>query len=213
MFIVQLRAEELAKRAEFEKLVDAAARGMADIEEEKRIQAEKEERERVVSSSVLPSCFLLFSCPQDCPPWYLLYIFLRPTQAKVQKEKEDSQRLIAEGELKRQQEAEAFAKKARENEDQWKAAQEERRAAAEAKQAAQEAASSVRFPWRKSRQDLEAGFTRRPMPRLSQAYWWAFTDPSQPLPEAASLHYRLALSTVSKSLHLIRHGMIHTGKI
>jgi hypothetical protein len=52
---VQLRAEELAKRAEFEKMVDAAARGMAEIEEEKRQQAEKEERERVVSSPVLPS--------------------------------------------------------------------------------------------------------------------------------------------------------------
>jgi hypothetical protein len=139
--------------------------------------------------------------------------FLWPTQAKIQKEKEDSQRLIAEGELKRQQEAEAFAKKARENEDQWKAAQEERRAAAEAKQAAQEAASSVRFPWRKSRQDLEAGFTRRPMPRLSQAYWWAFIDPSQSLIEAASMHYLLDLSTVLKSLHLIRHGLIHAGRV
>ena len=73
---MQLRAEELAKRAEFEKLVDAAARGMADIEEEKRLQAEKEERERVVSSSVLPSWFSPSLLPAGLPTVvFTLYLF------------------------------------------------------------------------------------------------------------------------------------------
>ena len=84
--------------------------------------------------------------------------------------REAMQRSIAELERQRQEEAQATAQAAAKVEAEWKAIQDEKDNAERQKKETLELNNAQRFPWRRSRHDMEAGYTRRPVPRLSQGF-------------------------------------------